>query len=258
MDSVNRYQAAKNFALSVAVCLVLIGFDFSIGLKPLRGILEKIIVSPLTKIEQVFTVAREPYHWWLHVRQGAEHIARLETLLAAQTLDREKLRTLEAENEFLRSQAHITQAKPGIIAALTVHGSSVWLRSGVNQGVSEGMWVLGDANALIGRVSKSGRGVSLIETPSNTTFRLPAATSQDSAHGIVVGDGVATHLTNIAQGDEIAIGDTVVSVGGEQNVPAQMVIGVVSEIIGSEAQAIKKARLEVIAKPKTGMIVKVE
>lgn len=258
MDSVNRYQAAKNFALSVALCLVLIGLDFSIGLKPLRGLLEGMLITPLTKIEQVFSIAKEPYHLWQQLRQGSQQIARLETLLAAQTLDREKLKTLEAENAFLRAQAQVVQTKPSIISALTVHGSSVWLRSGVNQGVSEGMWVMGENNALVGRVSKTGRGVSLIETPSSTTFRLSAATSQDSAHGIVVGDGVATHLTNIAQGDEIAIGDTVVSSGGENNVPAHMVIGVVSEIIGSEAQAIKKARLEVIVKPKTGMIVKVE
>jgi cell shape-determining protein MreC len=179
-------------------------------------------------------------------------------LLATQTLDREKLQLLEAENAFLRTQAKVSQAKPSLLSSITVHGSAVWLRAGANQGVVDGMWVLGENNALIGRVSKAGRGVSLVETLSSTTFRLSAATSQDSAHGIVVGDGVATHLTNIAQGDEIAIGDVVVSSGGEQNVPAHMVIGLVSEIIGSEAQAIKKARLEVLIKPKTGMIVKVE
>ena len=258
MDSLNRYQAVKHFALSVAICLVLIGLDFSLGLKPFRGLLEGIIVTPLTKIEQVLTIVEMPYHLWQQLMQGRQRIVLLEALLATQVIDKEKLKTLEAENAFLRSQAQVGQLSQNILSSLTVRRDAVWLRAGSNQGVSEGMWVLAENGALIGRVSKSGRGISLVETPQSTTFKVSAMTSQDLAHGIVVGDGVATHLANIAQGDQIAIGDVVVSSGGEDNMPANMPIGVVSEIIGSEAQAIKKARLELLVKPTTGMIVKVE
>ena len=258
MESLSRYQAVKHFALSAAICLVLIGLDFSVGLKPLRGLLEGIVVTPLTKIEQVLTIVEEPYHIWQQLVQGRQRIVLLETLLATQAIDKEKLKTLEAENTFLRSQAQVGQLSQNILSSLTVRGNAVWLRSGSNQGVNNGMWVLGENGALIGRVSKSGRGVSLVETPQSTTFKVSAMTSQDLAHGIVVGDGVATHLANIAQGDQIAIGDVVVSSGGEDNVPANVPVGVVSEIIGTEAQAIKKARLELLARPTTGMIVKVE
>ncbi len=258
MEPLNRYQTVKAFALSVALCLVVIGLDFSLGLRPLRGVLEKILIAPLTKVEQLLSLVEEPYQLWQQLNQGRQPIVELETLLANQAVDAEKLKTLEAENEFLRSSTFIARSRPGVLSSLTVRGDSVWLKAGQHQAVTEHMWVLGEKGALIGRVSKSGRSVSLLETPISPTFALPAATSNDTAHGIVTGDGVAAYLTNIAQGDQIAIGDVVVSSGGEHDAPLNIPIGVVSHIMGTEAQVIKKAKLELLLKPHTNMIVRVE
>lgn len=258
MESFDRFETLKQFGLSVALCLVLVGLDFSVGLKPLRGLFEGVLITPLTSIEQALSVVEQPYCLWLQLKQGRQRIVELETLLATQALNTEAVKILEAENAFLRSSTHLNSVQPKILSAITVRGNVVWLRGGKNQGIEAGMWVLGEHGALIGRVSKSGRSVSLVETPQSTTFKLNAMTSQDTAHGIVVGDGVAVHLASIAQGDHIAIGDVVVSTGSELNEPANIPIGMVSEIIGTEAQAIKKARLELLIRPQTGMVVTVE
>lgn len=258
MDSLNQLQNIKNFGLSVALCLVLIGLDFSIGLKPIRGILESIFILPLTKIEQALMIVHEPYKLYVQLNQGRQRISELETLLATQAVDREKLKNLTIENDFLRTLAQVSKKKPRVIAWLSVHGNATWLNAGFQDEIHKGMWVLSENGAIIGRVEKIGRNVSMVETLRSISFKLPGANSQGTASGIIEGDGIATFLTNISQGDQIAIGDLVLSSGAQDDIPSKIPVGIVSEIVGSESQVIKKARLELLAQPKTGMMVSIE
>lgn len=166
----------------------------------------------------------------------AREARELETQL--QTLEQRTVLKEEQQRELVRLR-RLLLLKEGAsspsIAARVIGGdpgsffSSLVLDVGAEDGVREGQAVLAPAGA-VGRVLSVGPASSVALWLSDPRSRVTAYIQRPRVKGVLVGTGPSCVVRYLAAGDDVRVGDRVLTAGGDSAFPKGILIGVVKEV----------------------------
>ncbi len=213
---------------------------FSRVLSPVQLVLER-VVSPISKVANGVMHA---------VRLGAENQALRDENAELRNLVM-LLQEARLENEELRRELDFKSAVPNyhLLAAEVIgHDPNNLLQyliidRGAADGLKPGMPVL-TADGLVGRISRvshSSAAVMLISDPSSS---VSALIQQSRATGLVQGyPGQELVMRYIPQGEEVNVGDVVLTSGLGGGFPKRLVIGQVASVKRSDVEMFQEARV---------------
>lgn len=121
-------------------------------------------------------------------------------------------------------------------------------------GVKEGMAVI-SGNFLIGIVIKSNEHFARVELPSSEEAKILAITRSKpkegiKSRGLVRGIGKKIIIDKVLLEDELSEGDLVLTMG-EENLPADILIGKVSKVVKDESMLYQQAEIDLLSDEST-------
>lgn len=190
---------------------------------------------------QVFVQARNKV---VSLPKSAQKIQDLELRLAESSVALGELDHLRKENEELRellgdvsfSQGERVVTSPVMILARPS------LSVGSSQGIEEGSLV-SSKGVLLGRVKKVFADYAQVELLTEKDARPILVQTESGVQGIVRGDGRRVLLTEVASGEEIRVGERVMTVG-QSDFPAGLFIGRIVQAKNDPVAATQTAILE--------------
>jgi rod shape-determining protein MreC len=160
--------------------------------------------------------------------------------LRAQVLDLQQKAVLKEEQlrELVRLR-RLLQLKDDLgypsVAARVIGGdpaaplSTLVLDIGGHDGVREGAAVVAPAG-VVGRISTVGPDHSTALWLGDPRSRIAAYVQRSRVLGVLVGTGRGCELRYLSAGDDVKVGDRVVTAGGESAFPKGILIGIVKEV----------------------------
>lgn len=139
--------------------------------------------------------------------------------------------------------------KPPACARTISSDSNPYLRfininAGRRQGLREGMPVLGNGSALVGRVARVDEASSTVQLLSDARSSVNVMIQGTRVAGTVTGLSTGELvLRNVQQTDSIGVGDPVVTSGLGNLLPPGLVIGQIERVTSSDAGLFKEAWL---------------
>lgn len=119
------------------------------------------------------------------------------------------------------------------------------INRGSNDGVREGMPVLGRGGALVGTIDEVQATTAWVRLLTDADSRVNAVIQESRAMALVMGrPGGELTMEFVAQGLEVKPGDTVVTSGLGGLYPAGLLIGRVADVEGNALDLFKKVRIE--------------
>lgn len=150
------------------------------------------------------------------------------------------MREVTHENELLRNQLGFNnrqslQLKPTRVVGYAPDNVRKFLTIdiGKSSGIKKGMAVVSNG-ALVGTIDEVFAYSSRVFLLSDTDFRIRGTGQDGRADGVVAGQvGSGYSMNNIAQGDKISIGETVITTGSDI-IPKGIIIGTVESVERSD------------------------
>ncbi len=232
------------FFLLAAISLVLLILSSSGRLSGAEGLLTTTARPFLTlfngvgrQIDNVLTTVRD-------LSSLRRTNAQLQTLADTLTIDNLRLREVAVENQRLRELLRFAQLNPTydyrggqVIARVigqqpTNYLASLAIDLGSEHGIRTGMPVVTEAG-LVGRIHQVGPRSATVLLITDTSSGVQALVQRETsrARGVVTGRaGELPIMEYIAQDDNIAAGDLIITSGLGGNFPKGLVIGQVVEV----------------------------
>jgi rod shape-determining protein MreC len=183
---------------------------------------------------------------------------------------RSENRDLRAENERLRSELALVredEARAGELTDLLKIGNQlqgdqltyaaivardpsamrdvVAINRGTNDGVQNGMPVLGKGGALVGTVERALDGVSWVRLISDPRSRVNIVVQESRSMALAAGSADRdVRLEFLPQSASVKAGDTVLTSGLGGAYPAGLLVGRVDKIEGGAAETFKRVTVE--------------
>lgn len=183
-------------------------------------------------------------------------VAELEAQLASVSVDAVQLQALQEENGNLRDLANFLKGSTyDEVGARVIARSSdpqhatLLIDRGANDGIAIGMAVVAGHGIYVGKITSLASNVSTVTLPTDVDSRLAASVASSTALAGVVegeGNGVA-RLTFVPQSLPLNTHDLIVTAGTEDQVPANLVVGMVDSIDATATDAFKTATLDPLA-----------
>ena len=178
-----------------------------------------------------------------------KEVGRLQGELQRLAVEQNQLSSCLEENERLRKLlgAPLPPKWKFLPAKVAGVGEKIRIDKGEKDGVKKGMIVVAE-NILVGRVVEISEESSLLETPFTPKVSLPVVVKRAGgkgiqARGILRPVGGSLILSEVLQSEDIQKGDLVVS-GGDENWPADLLIGQISDVLPKSAEVYQKARVK--------------
>ena len=145
-------------------------------------------------------------------------------------------RALEKENASLRnvakvgSQTRSLSFTAEVLADTSNHfAQTVLINAGAENGISDG-WPATDGLGLVGRVTSVGDSVSRVILLTDPNSRIPVVIEPSGSRALVIGNNSSTPLIQMIQGGEdIGIGDRVMTSGDGGVFPSNLLVGYVAQ-----------------------------
>ena len=118
-----------------------------------------------------------------------------------------------------------------------------WLNLGAQDGIKVRQPAV-VAEGLVGRVQNISSKQSTIQIILDQRSRFPVLVQRNRSRGIVVGTGSGIELRQVLVGDELKIGDRIITSGLSQLFPKGLLVGEIKKIVQSENQLFQTAVLE--------------
>ncbi len=248
-----RFIYTKAFAIFAAclVFLVFLGFlQFKGWLEPIRKLA---LSAPKPVIVVTQNIVRPVINFFSTIYQLGKiseengslrfKVAELEKKLAEQN---QQVR----ENEVLRKTLGFTQTSKTINIPCSVISQNdfglsgtVMLDCGSDQGVSEGQAVISQGY-LAGKIIYTGDKVSTVLLAVSSKFSIDASVSQTGSQGLVKGSfGSGMVLDQVPQTEDLQKGWLAVTAGINQQVPRNILIGEIGDLLSSGSDLFKKVAL---------------
>lgn len=217
------------------------------------------VVSPLQKgMNKVLSPVRDGIGFLLDLGRARGERDRLMEEVKVLEEKVHELEETKRENEMLREMISVKEANPGLeFLVVDVIGANpdVWeqtilIGAGYSDGLREYMAVLSEDGSLIGRIILCTSQSSVVQLITDEKSAVGAKLQRNSEMGVLRGEGGGkVHLELLNQEADVQTGDAVVSSGMGGTCPADIPIGVITEI------GEKKADLSVgiIIKPRASM-----
>lgn len=184
-----------------------------------------------------------------HVRALQKEASSLREENAVLKLEAASVKELQKENDALRKAQDISLAREyATIAADAVakelSDDILVLNRGSGDGIAEGMPVITPSKMLVGRVIESAPGFSRVLLLSSKHSALDSKIAGREVLGVVKGKGAfQAFLDLIPQGSDIQKGDLVTTNRLSGMFPANLLVGVVTEVRAADADPFYHAGL---------------
>ncbi len=221
---------------AVAAGMTAFPAETGIFLKPVSGAVRLVLGTGLRGIETVKSVSRLSALSLRDTSVLAEDTERLKQEVAG-FAQRTVLREEELQELIrLRSQLRLSGRLPYESFGARVIGadpgssfSSLLLDAGTEQGVVPGQAVVAPAGA-VGRIIRATPGSSVALWLCDPRSRIAAFVQRSRVHGVLVGKGRTCELKYLSVGDDVKVGDSVLTAGRGSAFPKGVMIGVVKEV----------------------------
>jgi rod shape-determining protein MreC len=165
---------------------------------------------------------------------------------SAQNTERDN-RLIELETLLGYKESTSTKTTSARIIARSPDGkNSILIDKGSVDGLENNMPVIAEGGHMIGSILLAKDRTSIVRLLSDQSSSVPAAILGSSKTiGLVEGrDGFLLHMQFIPQDEDIQVNDVVISSGLDAYTPADLVIGIVAEVITNETAPFKEALIE--------------
>jgi rod shape-determining protein MreC len=227
------------------------------GLQFIVAPLQRGFSSLFMRLSGLFTTVRD-------VRELQTQVDELQAQVDALTIENIRLREFEAEAAQLRAMLSFAAQDPiwAVLGADVIgreacaqapcgeliapepnpHIRYITINAGDDSGVAVGMPVVSGGAVLIGRVAEVGLRMSKIQLLSDNGSSVAATLQDTRATGLVTGqaDG-GLRMIYVPQGEEILVGDLVLTSGLGGTLPSGLVIGQVAEVQQSDSALFQEA-----------------
>ena len=222
---------------------------------PVRGAVQYAFNPLQFGLQQVAIGLRGGFDFYKNLR--TIHLENLNLLEELEGLRSEvlSLRDLEEENQLLRDQLNITSPEDlsrGLILAQTLGnindhtGTSIVLDRGSAHGISQGDFVV-KGKHLIGVVREVSPQRSEVELITSPTLVLSVIDFQTKTEGLAKGEfGTAVVMERILPGENVNVGDTIVTSGRDGKVFPGFLVGEVTHVTGESAEVLRSASVKVL------------
>lgn len=181
------------------------------------------------------------FSWRASIARGLSGITASVESWFLQSADRETILKLQSENQSLKDELALQQAKISVPQNDRYHYklaqiysrypfndmSMVVLNMGSADGIKEGMPVFVEKGVLLGKVRKVSRTQSEVETIWSATWKTSVAVGVDQAKAVYQGGGTPT-LLYLSKDAKVAVGDSIVSVDPE--IPLGTLMGTIADV----------------------------
>lgn len=255
MDQTISQTALRQWGLWVLTALIVWLLD-SLGFMGWGRYLGEPVVRVVSSAGgQVVKMGEIPFKTVSYWIDGSERISSLEHRLSVAVVERQRLAFLEEENTLLRQKTGVSSNTQLVMTAVPVLAKSESLLIGSNE-LAVGATVTDREGILVGRISRIGRFLSIVERPFDSGSQIAVKVQDKPTIGIVKGDGKAAVLEEVLQGDNLAVGDVLVTSGVDDKFPAGLVVGQVVELTGRPADVTKGGKVELLAKVEKFVLVR--
>lgn len=163
-----------------------------------------------------------------------------------------RLREVQLENERLRALIAYQQGNPGLrFQTAAVIGrdptnlvQTIVINKGLKQGVSKGMVVVAEGG-LAGKVTNAYENSAKVRLITDPSSAVSAMVQRSRSSGLVEGKaGGALAMSYLAKGDDVAVGDLVITSGLGGGFPKGILIGQITEVGGSPSEPFQHVLLQ--------------
>lgn len=157
---------------------------------------------------------------------------------------------LKTENEALRAELGFAKTSKLALFPCTVLTQnpssltfSITLNCGVEQGIAVGQGIVSNGY-LVGKIIYAGKGLSTALLITSSNFSSDAQLSQTGATGVVKGSfGSGIILDQLSQHESIEKGWLLTSAGINPQIPKNILIGEVGDVLSSQSDLFKKVTI---------------
>lgn len=245
-----KSDLSKNFSIIV----FLIAISFGLFLLDNAGLLlgpKAVLSSAVSPIQITFLKFGQNvsnfFSFLTFWKSGSSKISYLEQRVRELTVEAEKVKRLEEENESLRLQIGVPVSKTAKMVMVNVVGNSsnFLIDKGEKDGIKEGMPVV-SKDIIIGKISKVSLNRSNVLVLTDPSSKITAVTSKTKAKGIAVGQfGSGVVLDKVVSEDTLNKGDVVVT-SGEDGLTHGLIIGTITEVLKQDTGVFQSAKVSMM------------
>jgi rod shape-determining protein MreC len=212
----------------------------------------------LTPVEDVVSTALNPvtyrvHSWGMGIKNFfhtnsekkdlKKEVVELEKRTNELIAENAQLTSVKRENEKLREYLNFAKEKEydqrmakvvsrGVFLQADKRNENILINKGKDEGLEKGMAVVNSQGIVVGKIAEARSSVSEVELITNEDCGLAVSIqNQEGTMGIARGEmGLTVHIDYIPQTEKISKGDTVVTSGLEENIPAGLVVGKVKKV----------------------------
>ena len=190
---------------------------------------------------------------WLTTVQACEADLRTLSMAVADSdsLEREitELRALMDYTARTTTQGVVAQV---IARSIDTDPTKVLLDKGRLDGIQIGSAVVIENGVLFGQIDQIRDSTSVLRLISHRSSQIPAAIlGEDRTIGLVEGrEGAVLMMEYIPQDSNLAEGDLVITSGLDEQVPAGLVIGLVTQVVSAQSAPFQRAMVELLYEPR--------
>lgn len=245
-NNMGKYKK-KPLGLFLTAIIVLIFFHYLGFLK----FFEKAFLSLTMPIQRNFYNLGSSLGQIVNLNEILAENNKLQEEIAKLSIDYVRLASLEAENEYFRSELNYLNQNnfkyqiSNIIGRMPLNEQVVIIDKGNSSGLVPGLAVTVSQGVIVGKVLKVEENRSFVELLTNTQSSLAVGFgSQSGTNGLVIGKaGLNLIMDYIPQNQEITDHEVVITSGLEELIPQGLLVGEVSEITSQVGQIFKQAKV---------------
>ncbi len=245
----------------IVLSIIVFGLSFFGFTKPIQSMFDKLTTPAQLHLKLQAREIKQLGSFFNDIQRLKADYEKLYKENFALTTENSRLRLRAGENVLLRKQLKVATSNKNlssssyVLAQVYVNhqdpsGASIVIDKGTQDKVEVGSGVVIE-NVLVGVVVNAGHTNSIVALPTSPLLKvaayvLPAKASPlPKAEGIVSGQfGTAIRLSRLLPGDNVRVGDLVLTKGISQSFPADLLIGRVARLEGDSADALRNAFIE--------------
>lgn len=201
------------------------------------------------------------------IQELERHYALLEEAAMRHIVDYNEYKRLQQENYELRQLLNFAPAGSGTAITATVMSiqkidatTILTINRGSRDGIAEGMPVVVGDGLLLGLVAHVTPLQAQVVSVADGAVSISARVQEKAGtvHGIVEGTpGLATHLELIPKNQALESGDSIITSGVDQKIPANLLIGLVDKVQDNPNEFFKSATINFLTQPEDHTFVSV-
>lgn len=229
----------RRLFISISIVFILILLTHYMGFLNAPENLLRWTFSPIVKLAYQIENKTKDIYAGLFGRQNiiAEN-EQCQTKLKQLLLDQTELALLREENKTLRAEANFAKSVPKkVVAEIIGRGAddvsnSVIINRGNSQGIAAGDPIIVEDGFLLGKIARVEKNIAIVRLITDNQSKIAASlVNQDKTQGLVEGEhGLSITMKMIPQGENVQIGDLVITSGKEKGLPRGLIIGQVETI----------------------------